>query len=151
MTLKLNVEKFSLQDGDVLPCTAASGGRCALTPGGRRRLVRASSMPGRVQSSSCGSTRRGPRPRRSPVMTTAFQPEILPLRYGPPDTPIRTSCGKSGGIVPSVSMDVEVTVSPASTSGSAGRVSTASSTLRRQLGSTSFIFRRKRVHEYQPH
>jgi len=154
MTFKLNVENLSLPDGDVPGGIVGGrgGGRCCLTPDGRRRVERASSMPGRVPSPGCRSTltlsRRSLRPRRSPLATVTALPvstDVLPLTHAP-EPPDNTDCGgKVKGVETSLSMDVEVTVSPASTSGSTGRISTASSAIRRQLGSTSFIFRRKRV------
>jgi len=151
MISKLNaVENVSLQDGDLL-VGGGGGARCALTPGGCRRLERASSMPGRVPCPSylaalTMQSRPSPVPRLPPPATTPFQPGVLSPPRKRQSVPEKTEL--PGGVVgSSVLKDVEVTVSPASTSGSAGRVSTGSSTTRRQQQGplTSGTVRRKRV------
>ena len=144
-TFKSHVENFSLRDGDVPSRVMGGSGKCLLELSVRRPLERASSMPGRIAAASYGSTpalaRRGVRPRRTPSATAA---EVAPLSCGP-ETVQKADRGTDGVVGSAPSTDVAVTVSPASTTGSAGRIATSASAVRRHLGSTSFIFRRKKV------
>ena len=151
-TIRSNVENLSLQDGDVPASVVYRRGcaRCFSEPAGRRPLQRTSSMPGRIDPPSYGSAlslaRRGPRLHRSPLAAAESQEEVVPLRRGP-EVAEKADCDAGGSVAaPTLTDRVNISVRAASPAGSAGRFTTAPNALRRHLGgSTSFIFRRKRV------
>jgi len=154
-TIQPNVDNFSLRDSDIPLNVVGGSGRCLLELNGRQPLERASSMPSRIHTPppSYGSTltmcRRSAKPRRAPSATTALQPDIVSLTHEPETDEKRSDDCKVGIGGPPGLSDVAVTVSPASTAGSTGRIPTPTSTAaHRNLSSTSFIFRRKRVSDF---
>jgi len=147
-TFKSTIENFSIQD-DVAGSVVSGGGKCLLEPNGRRSLQRALSMPGRIPPPSYGSTlsiaRSSLRPRRTPSTTTALHREVEQPKYEVENME-KTDGGKDGSVGQEpASTDVAVTVRPATVSGAAGIIATASSVMRRHIGSTSFTCRRKRL------
>jgi len=147
-TFKSNVENISLQGGDVTGSVVGGGaGGCVVELNGRRPRERASSMPASIPPPSYGSVLslvcRNLRPPRTPVATSPLPPEATSPRHGP-EALKKSDRGKAGVAGPAVSTDVAVSVNRAASTGSAEPRTRPSTALRHHLGSTSFIFRRKR-------